>query len=140
MNNCFSQRRNRLGVAAMEFAFVAPLIFGTLFASIEFCRSLMAAQSLEEAARSGCRVAVLKGATTSEVDAEVRRILSPVGISTYSLQIQPTNIAAEERWKPISVTINTSFSNITWLPMPKYFSSKMYTSSCTLPKEYPSGN
>ncbi|MEQ1827471.1 MAG: TadE/TadG family type IV pilus assembly protein [Pirellula sp.] len=140
MNRCFLKRRHRPGVAFVEFAIVAPLFFGTVLASIELCRALMATHSLEEAARSGCRVAVLKGATTSEIDAEVRRILAPVGISNYTVQIQPENIAAEERWKPVSVTINTSFANISWLPLPKYFAAKMCTSSCTLPKEYPCGS
>ena len=136
MNRGFLKRQNRLGAAVVEFSIVAPLFFGTVFASIELCRALMATHSLEEAARSGCRVAVLKGATTSEIDAEVRRILMPVGISTYTMQIQPANFAAEDRWTPISVTINTSFANISWLPIPTFFAGKTYTSSCTLPKEY----
>ncbi len=140
MNRYFLKPKNRLGVATVEFAIVAPLFFALVFASVEMCRALMATQSLEEAARSGCRVAVLKGATVSEVDAEVRRILAPVGISTYTMQILPENIAAEERWKPVSVTINTSFANISWLPLPKFFAAKTCTSSCTLPKECPIGN
>ena len=140
MNRCFLKRENRLGVTVVEFAIVAPLFFGMVFASVEICRALMATQSLEEAARSGCRVAVLKGATASEVDAEVRRILAPAGISKYTMQIQPANIAAEERWTPISLTINTSFANISWLPLPEFFAGKTCTSSCTLPKECPIGN
>jgi Flp pilus assembly protein TadG len=133
-------RRNRLGAAVVEFAVVAPIFFMTLFASIELCRALMATHSLEEAARSACRVAVLKGATTSEIDAEVRRILSPVGITRYTMQIQPENIETEARWTPVSLTINTSFANISWLPLPGLLAAKTYTSTCTLPKEFSSEN
>ncbi len=140
MNRSIFKRRNRFGAAVVEFAMVAPIFFATVFASVELCRALMAKHSLEEAARAACRVAMLKGATTSEVDAEVRRILTPAGISSYTMQIQPTNIAVEPRFAPISVTINTSFANISWLPLPKLFATKSCTSSCTLPKEYSSEN
>jgi Flp pilus assembly protein TadG len=140
MNRNNFNRRNRLGAAAVEFALVAPIFFGTVFASIELCRALMATHSLEEAARAACRVAVLKDSTTSEIDAEVRKILMPVGITTYTMQTHPANIAAENRWTPVSLTINTSFANVSWLPLPRLFATKTYTSTCTLPKEYPSQN
>ncbi len=134
------KRPNRAGTSVVEFSIVAPLFFGTLFACIELCRALMATQCLEEAARSGCRLAVLSGATNDEIATEVQRILAPVGISTYTMNVQPANVAREERWTPVSVTITSSFANVSWLPLPKYFAGKTYTSSCTLPKEYSSSN
>jgi Flp pilus assembly protein TadG len=131
---------NRRGATVVEFALVAPLFFATIFGSIEFGRSLMTTQSLEEAARSGCRVAVLQGATTSEIEAEVDRILGPVGISNYTIDVQPASIANAARWSPVSVTVSASFADMSWLPVPNIFSGKTYTSTCTLPKEYSPGN
>ena len=129
-------RRNRHGTVVVEFAAVAPVLFLVIFACIEFGRALMAVQSLEEAARSGCRVAVLRGATTTEIEAEVDSILAPSGISVYTVQTQPINFATAERWASITVTVTASFDDMSWLPLPKYLSGQTYTASCTLPKEY----
>jgi Flp pilus assembly protein TadG len=118
---------------------VAPLLFLVVFGSIEFGRALMATQSLDEAARSGCRVAVLRGATTEAVEAEVQRILSPTRILTYSVQVLPTNRATAPRWAPVSVTVTSSFNDMSWLPLPRFVGGKTYTASCTLPKEYSPG-
>lgn len=124
----------------VEFALVAPLLFTVVFGSIEFGRALLVTQSLEEAARSGCRVAVLRGATTSEVQAEVDRILGPAGISKYTLDVEPTSIVSAERWDPVTVTVTANFADMSWLPLPRFFSGRTYVSSCTLPKEYSTGS
>ena len=80
-----------------------------------------------------------EASTTAEIDAEVQRILAPAGISTYSLQVTPANRGTAARWSPISVTITASFRDMSWLPLPIYFSGMSYTASCTLPKEYSPG-
>jgi len=136
LNGC-----KRRGVAVVEFAVVAPILFLVVFGSIEFCRALMAVQSLEESARAGCRVAILRGATTEEIEAEVDRILAPSGIpkENYTVQTDPVNIATVGRWSLISVTVVASFDDMSWLPLPGALSGKSYTSSCSLPKEYSSG-
>ena len=138
--NHYLIRQSRSGASAVEFSIIAPLLFVMVFGCVEFSRAFMATQSLEEAARSGCRVAVLRGATTNEIDTEVRRILAPVSICTYTMQIQPASIAMAERWTPVTVTITASFADLAWLPMPRFLGGKTYTSSCTLPKEYSSGS
>ena len=70
---------SRSGVAAIEFAIVAPVFFLLMFGLIEFGRMMMVQQSLTNAAREGCRTAVL--ATTinsSDVEAAVRNYLQSV--------------------------------------------------------------
>jgi len=134
-----SLKRDRRGAAAVEFAFVAVPLFLFIFASIEMGRALMAVQSMEEAARAGCRVAVLKGATTSSVQTEVASIMNMAGIATYTTTITPTSFSSLDRWQPISVTVSASFDDMTWLPTPVYMSSVPFSSSCTLPKESPPG-
>lgn len=120
----------------MEFALVAPLLFLTLVTTIEVARALMTTHSMEEAARSGCRVALLRGATTSQVEQEVDTILRPVGISTYTVQLQPMNPASAPRWSPLTVTVTATFDDMSWLPLLSFFNGKTYTATCTLPKEY----
>jgi Flp pilus assembly protein TadG len=133
-------KRGRSGATTAEFAIVAPVLFLVVFGTIELGRALMATQSLEEAARSGCRIAVLRGVTDEDVQAEVRRILGPSGISTYSVEVLPANLTTAPRWSPVSVTVTATYNDMSWLPLPRYFGGKTYSASCVLPKEYsPSG-
>lgn len=132
-------RYKRKGSTIVEFAVVSPLLFLLLFACIEFGRAMMAVQSLEEAARSGCRVAILRGATTSEVEAEVDRILAPSGIHQRTVDTQPINVASAERWAPVTVAVTAAFKSMSWLPLPRYMDGKTYTAECSLPKEYSPG-
>lgn len=134
-----TNRRRRTGTAAIEFAAVAPVVFLVVFACIEFGRALMAAQSLEEASRSGCRVAVLRGTTSADIQTEIDRVLGPSGITQYSLATTPADIVAAERWATVTVTINANFNDMTWLPLPRFVKDKNYTASCSLPKEYAAG-
>ena len=129
----------RRGMAIIEFAAVAPVLFLVVFSTIEFGRVFMAIQSLEEASRSGCRVAILRGTTTSEIEAEVTRVLAPAGISNVKVSTIPQNVTTAARWAPVSVTVAASFDSMSWLPLPQYLSGRTYTSSCTMPKEYSTG-
>ena len=49
-------RRNRRGTAAVEFALVAPIFFGVLFAIIELAMVFYASQILETATQDSARV------------------------------------------------------------------------------------
>ena len=129
----------RAGATLVEFALVAPILFTVIFACIDFGRALMTTQSLEEAARSGCRIAILRGATTTEIEDEVDRILGPTGISDYTVSLQPASIASAPRWSPVSVTVSADFADMSWLPLPTFVGDKTYSSSSTLAKEYPPG-
>ena len=140
MNRNSKIRSIRRGATIVEFALVAPILFTVIFSCIEFGRALMTTQSLEEAARSGCRIAILRGTTTTEIEEEVDRILGPTGVSNYTVTVQPTNVADAARWSPVSVIVSANFNDMSWLPLPKFLSGQTYTSSSTLPKEYPPGS
>jgi len=106
-----------------------------VFASLEFGRAMLALQSMEESARAGCRAAVVKDATTEEVEAEVARILQASGIAKYNVAIEPTAFGAQQRWKPISLTVTAGFNDMSWLPAPFFLGDMTFSASCTLPKE-----
>jgi len=129
-------RAGRRGVTTVEFAMIAGPLFLFILGNIEFGRALMAVNCLEEAARSGARVAILRGATVSEIEAEVDRILRPAGITKRTVQIDPTNYSTLDRWQPISITVSATFNDMSWLPLPRFVGGKTYASSCSLPKEY----
>ena len=58
-------RRNRRGSAAVEFALVAPLFFGLLFAIIELALIFFASQVLETVTQDSARVIMTGQAQTS---------------------------------------------------------------------------
>ncbi len=124
-----------MGATSVEFAMVAVPLFLFVLASIELGRGMMVVQAMEEAARSGCRIATLKGQTASDANAEVQRMMSISGIHTYTTQVVPTDVQTAPQWSPVVVRISTSLDGITWIPIPKYLGGKVYTASCVLPRE-----
>ena len=60
---CGLFRKQRRGAATVEFAVVAPVFFLLVFGMIEYGRMVMVQQIIVNAAREGCRAAVLDGST-----------------------------------------------------------------------------
>ncbi len=135
------QRRSqeRRGATAVEFTFVAVIIFLFLFSMVEIGRAIMCMNSMEDAARSGCRVAVLEGATSADVETELDRTLAMVGISDYDTSVDPINLSSTEQWDPVTVRITASYADMTWMPVPRFVGGMSYTASCTLPREARNG-
>ena len=90
-----NQRSNsgvRRGAAMSEFAIVAPLLFLFFFAAFEFCRVAMIRHTADNAVYEGCRAGVIPGATTGEAEAEARRVLSTLGVTSANVAVTPTSI------------------------------------------------
>ena len=128
-------RTRRRGATLVEFAVVAPLVFFMVFLFVEFDRYLLTVHALDEAARVGCRLAVLEGSTLVQVKTEVDRILSPFGISKHELSITPDLATAIGSGNPVSVKLEIAYNDVSWLPAPTFLSRKTITVTSTLPKE-----
>ncbi len=129
------KRVRRTGSVAVEFAIVAIPLFTFVFAGIEFGRAMLALQTMEEAARTGGRVAILQGASQQKIEDAVKEVLQPAGISTYTIEVTPQNYASLSRWTPITVAISANYSDMSWLPAPRYLSGVTLSASSTFPKE-----
>ena len=130
-----SHSRGRTAATTVEMAVaLLPLVI-LIIGSIEFGRGLMVLTSLEEAARLGCRMAILDGATTATIEQEVASFLSPANIDEYDVVVQPSQPDTVATWDPISVTITASFNDLTWFPMPRFLKDVTYSASCTLLRE-----
>src|SRR5215213_5159211 len=79
----------RRGVAATEFAIVAPVFFMMVIGFIEFGRALMVQQVLINASRVGARQASTTGATTAQVQAAVQAYTNGVTISGVTVTVTP---------------------------------------------------
>jgi Flp pilus assembly protein TadG len=130
----------RAGATALEFAFVAPVIFVLVFGVIELGRALMVTHILSDVARDSARYAVVaEGAnrTTANIQSYATIALSGYGISTSNTpavivndsgttdvstatgpyqQTGAANFGKFSRGTEVTVKLQVNFSEVTWLP------------------------
>lgn len=111
----------RKGVAAVEFALVAPVFFLLVLGLVEMGRMLMVQQSLTNAAREGCRMAVM-GTTisSSHVDGAVRDYLQSVtrkAEDPAKLRVTaPADLANCPSGTSLKVDVEVYYKDVTWVP------------------------
>jgi Flp pilus assembly protein TadG len=115
---CRLCRMNRGGVAAVEFALVAPLLFLLVFGMIEFGRMIMVQQIITNGSREGARLAVLDGITGTDVVAAVDNYLANAGIS--GANVDPGSAGSAGYGEPVAVTVTIPFNQVSWLPAPMF--------------------
>lgn len=84
----------RRAAAVVEFAVVLPLLLVLLLGIIEFSWVFMVRQTLINAAREGCRVAVLRTASDNQVLARVSDVMEPLGFAEgeqWTMQMSEIN-------------------------------------------------
>lgn len=132
-----SRKENRRGVAVVEFAVVAPLLFMLVFGIIEFGRLFMVQQILTNASREGARRAVLERATVTEVQTVVATYLSGASVSGASVTVSPAPLSTLGFGDPVKVTCSVSFAQVSWLPSPWFFSGSLLSAESTMNAERP---
>jgi Flp pilus assembly protein TadG len=129
--------KKRLGVAAVEFAIVAPLFILLTFGILEYGRMVMVQQVLTNAAREGARAAVLDGATIAGVRTGVNNYLTGASVPAASVDvnggIEPSTLNLGD---PVTVTVQLPFGQISWLPSPMYISAnRQLRAGCVMRRE-----
>ncbi len=84
----FSKKHNCKAAAVVEMAVVLPILLTILFGIIEFGWTFMVYQSITNAAREGCRVAVLEGSTDEDINARIDEYLQLIGLTDYEVDIE----------------------------------------------------
>src|SRR5947209_5626474 len=79
--------RRRRGIAATEFAILAPFLTILILGTFELSRGIMVKEVLNDAARKGCRTAIQPLMANSDVTTAVNNILTDNGISTASASL-----------------------------------------------------
>jgi len=91
MKKLFGRNRNqrsRRAATTVEFAMIAPILFFTIFACIEFGRIMLVQAFVEQSAFEAARNMAVIGATKSEGEAIVKQELSVFGL-TPQVTIEP---------------------------------------------------
>jgi len=115
----FGPKQNRRGdtraraAAIVEFAVVTPLLLVMVFGIIEYGYVFMVRQTLTNAAREGCRVAILQTTTTpyTEITDRVDDVMEPTGLTGYAVTMtHPTPADPTE-----TVTVTIPFADVSLL-------------------------
>ncbi len=111
----------RSGVAAVEFALVVPVFLLFVFGLIEFGRMMMVQQALTNAAREGCRTAILATTTSSsDVESAVRDyLLSVTSNASNAAKVHvtvPAISAATASGTDLTVAVDVNYTDVSWVP------------------------
>jgi Flp pilus assembly protein TadG len=124
----------RPGAAIVEFAVVVPVLVVLVFGMIEFSRLMMVEQILDNAAREGCRRAVMDNATTSDVTTTATNYLTNSGISGETVTVSPDPSTASAG-TAITVLVSVPFNNVSWLPVPMFLGGTTISASVVMRRE-----
>lgn len=125
-------RNQRQGATAVEFAFVAPILFLILFGCIELGLAHMMYHTQEAAAYEGARTAIIPGITATEAINATNRILATAGINNATVTVTPNDLSNPTT--NVTVTVTSRFNDN--IPLPTFFvNDDPMERSCTLQRE-----
>lgn len=119
----------------MEFAVVAPLLFLLVFGMIEFGRMVMVQQIITNGAREGARVAVLDGATTTDVVTAVQTYLTGASVAGANISVTPDPPSSAVYGGPVTVVVSIPFSQVSWLPTPMFLGGSTLSATTVMRRE-----
>lgn len=120
----------RRGGAIVEFAVVLPLLLTILFGIIEYGYVFMVRQSLQHAAREGCRLASLQTSVApyANVIQRVNDVMAPIGVPIDTPTV--TQGPCEE-----IVRVSVPYDSVSLFGGFFGFGNFQLTGSCTMRKE-----
>ncbi len=125
----------RRGAAAVEFAVVLPVFITLVFGMIEYGRMVMVQQVITNAAREGCRKAIMDGTTGQEVLDLVNDYLDSAGITGATVTVTPSEPSEAGAGEPITVSVSVPYDQVSWLPAPMFLSGTEMSASCVMRRE-----
>jgi Flp pilus assembly protein TadG len=129
----------RPGAAVVELAVVAPVFFLLIFGLVELGRTIMVQHALTEAARAGCREAILSTTINAEdADQAARQHLTAympgADTSTCRVDISPSDLSMVERGTEITAIVEVNCSEVSWIS-PNYMKNKVLRGEATMKRE-----
>ena len=143
MKSIFGRRKRRCirrhrstrkrAAAIVEFAIVLPLLLTILFGIIQYGWVFMIRQTLQMAAREGCRVAVLPTSVSpySNVTTRINEVMATTGLSTFTITMTHATLDAPVE----SVVVSVPYADASLLA--GWFGSSDFdlSGSCSMRKE-----
>jgi Flp pilus assembly protein TadG len=102
---------------------VGPLFFVLVLGVVEFGRAFMVIELLNEAAREGCRAAIVEGTSSAQIKLAVTSFLTSASVdgTVASVTVNGTSIDSVETktmpaYTEMTVMVTVPVSSITWVP------------------------
>lgn len=127
-------RAGRRGVAAVEFAVVAPIFFMLVVGIIEVGRALMVQQVLINASRVGARRAVMLSSSQDAVVDAATEFAEGIGVPGVDVAVSP-DPASAATGAAVTVAVSIDFADVSWLPAPWLMGGKVLSASSVMRKE-----
>jgi Flp pilus assembly protein TadG len=124
---------NRSGVAAVEFALTAPILFMFLFAALEFSRMNMIRETVNNAAYEAVRTCIVPGATNAEGVSAATGLLATIGVSGASVQVTPATIT--DTTSSVTATVTVPYAQNMWIN-PIFSKTGSAAATCTLSRDW----
>ena len=135
----YRRRRGRRGAAIVEFAVVLPLLMLILFGILEYGYLFFVQQTLTNAAREGCRIAVLQSttnyATPGGVDDRIAELMGAVGLGSADYTVAKTPDPPDGITENVTIRIAVPSSKVS---ITGFFKSQTFSElagHCTMRKE-----
>src|SRR5207302_3163086 len=103
------------------------IMFGMIVGIIELARAYMVVELLTEAARKGCRVAVVPGTTSTQIKTAAKAPLTAVGINAESVGVEvngspidsvdPSTAASGS---DMTIVVSVPVTSISWIPNTRF--------------------
>jgi Flp pilus assembly protein TadG len=132
---------SRRGVAAVEFAVLAPFMAILILGSFELARGIMVKQTLNDAARRGCRTGIQPSKANSDVTSDVNNILTDNSLATNSatITVQVNGVMANcntaKQNDKVTVKVSIPTSSTYWVSTFFLKSSSIESDSVTMLKQ-----
>jgi hypothetical protein len=130
------EKQQRRGVAAVELAVVSPIFFMLILAMIEFGSAMLAQQAITNAAREGARIAVLPDGSADRAETYAKGVLQSAGIDGEMATVNitdeegnPIDPALATYGDIIMVRVSLPFSQVSWIPVPRYLGDTILSSA-----------
>lgn len=128
----FNQRANQRGVAAVEFALIASVLFMVLIGIMEMSRVLFYWNTATETTRLGARLAVVCNQDASAIKSKMQAMLGVLDSGNIDVDYLPGGCGPDScRFVTVSITDLTVSTMIPFVPL----SIPMPPFSTTLPRE-----
>lgn len=126
----------RRGAAVVELAVVTPLLLTMLFGIMEFGRVFMVSETLNTAAREACRVGILQGSDTSDVQDRFMAAVAPLGsaVSVDMLTVQEV-VPDGADYTVVNVTVNVPYENVSLFGDLLGLDTTTLSATCSMRKE-----
>ncbi|WP_425398509.1 TadE/TadG family type IV pilus assembly protein [Aeoliella sp.] len=125
---------NRRGVAAVEFAIVAPVFFLLVIGFVELGRGLMVQQVLTNASRVGAREAISLHSSTTSAKSAAEDYADGCSVSGVAVSVSP-DPASASAGDVITVSVTVPYADISWVPSPWFMGGSTLEATSSMRKE-----